>query len=68
MSEVEYDSVVNIQAFNKDLIRTGDLHDPLVLRLRIDLGRTLSKNSLVDRLVRPMRKFAKSVIKTSSKV
>ena len=40
-------------------------HDP---KPKTDLGGTSSKNPLRDGLVRPMHKFAKSVIKTSSKV
>ena len=40
-------------------------HDP---KPRIDLGGTSDKNPLEDGLVRPARKFAKSVTETSSKV
>lgn len=38
------------------------------LKLKTDLGGTLGKNLLRNRLVRLARKFAKSVTETSSKV
>lgn len=59
---------MDIEALNEDLMRTENLHDPSVQKPRIDLGKTLGKNSLVDRVVRPTRKFIKLVIKISSKV
>ena len=41
------------------------LYDP---KPRIDLGETISKSLLRDRLIRFLYKFAKSVIETSNKV
>lgn len=38
------------------------------LKPKTDLGRTPGKNSLSDRLVKPLYKFAKSVTEISSKV
>lgn len=40
----------------------------LNLRPKIDLGRTLDEKPLRNRLVKPMHKFSKLVIKTNSKV
>lgn len=69
MPKIKLDDFVDIQALNKDLIRTKDFHNLLVLQKpRTDLGRRSDKNHLVNRLVRLAHKFAKSVIKTNSKM
>ena len=49
-------------------MRTKNLYNLLVQRLRTDLDRILGKNLLADRLIKPVWKFAKSVTKTNSKV
>lgn len=65
---MEYNDFVDIQALSEDLMRTKDLHNLLLQRSRTDLDRTSDKNLLADGLVKPIRKFAKSVTKTNSKV
>ena len=44
------------------------IHPLCNLKTRTDLGRTLGKNLLGDKLVRPVYKFVKLVTETSSKV
>lgn len=66
--KAKYDSFVDIQALNEDLIRIENLYNPLVQRPRINLGGTSSKNPLIDRLVKPARKFTKLITKTKLEV
>lgn len=68
MPKLEHDSLMDIQAFNKDLMKIEDLYNPLVQKSRTDLGWTLGKNSLTDRLVRPIHKFTILVTKTNTKI
>lgn len=68
MLKAEYDGFMDIQVLNENSIKTENLHDPLVQRPKTDLVGTSGKNTLVDRLVRPARKFTESDNKTNSKI
>lgn len=59
--------LVDIEALNDSIIRTENPHNQLVQRRKTDLGGTIGKIPS-ERLIRPARKVAKLVTKTSSKV
>lgn len=66
-NKVEYNGSVRAEVLNESGIKTEDSYNNLVQRSRIDQGMTSGKNPPKG-LVKPAREFAKSVIKTSSKV
>lgn len=53
---------------NESLIRTKTLINQLIQKLKTYLNRTLQSKNILDKLVRPGHKFAKSPTKTNSKV
>lgn len=67
-NEKEYNSFVKVEALNESLMGAESPQNRLVTqKLRTNLGRTSSENPL-ERLMRPVQEFAKSITETSSKL
>lgn len=67
-NKTEYGDFIEVEVLDKNIIRTKNLHNQLIQRQKIDLGRILGKNSSIKKLVKPVYKFAKLVIEISNKV
>lgn len=64
----EYNLFEEVKALNKSLIRAESPQNWLVIqKLRINLGR-ISDENLLERLMRLVQEFVKSITETSSKV
>ena len=66
-NKVEQEDFVEVEAPNESRMRTEGPHNQ-VQKPKTDLSGTSGENLPVEGLLKPARKFAKSVIETSSKV